>query len=163
MIRELLGRLSRERQVQRMVDALDSNRVEQVDRGAWLVMPNPDLVNASLIEDALQTDLAGSHPGWKMVHAAARIVGYSGDRSPDSSESLVKLAKALCAQIPSDRQIEILRSLGESRPAKGSPGGRLFGTSLKCFAETDDFSCMSFHRLIYPPKTASGAPAEMSR
>ena len=139
VIRELLGRLSRERQVQRMVDALDSNRVEQVDRGAWLVMPNPDLVNASLIEDALQTTLAGSHPGWKMVHAAARIVGYSGDRSPDSSESLVKLAKALCAQIPSDRQIEILRSLGESRPAKGSPGGRLFGTSLKCFAETDDF------------------------
>ena len=139
VVRELLGRLSRERQVQRMVDALDSNRVEQVDRGAWLVMPNPDLVNASLIEDALQTTLAGSHPGWKMVHAAARIVGYSGDRSPDSSESLVKLAKALCAQIPSDRQIEILRSLGESRPAKGSPGGRLFGTSLKCFAETDDF------------------------
>ena len=32
VVRELLGRLSRERQVQRMVDALDSNRVEQVDR-----------------------------------------------------------------------------------------------------------------------------------
>ena len=139
VVRELLGRLSRERQVQRMVDALESERVERVERGAWLVMPNPNLVDASLIEDALKTTLAGNHPGWKLVHAAARVVGYGGDRSPDSSEPLVKLAKALCAPIPSERQIEVLRSLGESRPAKDSPGGRLFRTSLKCFAETGDF------------------------
>ena len=116
LVRELLGRLSRERQVQRMVDALESDRVAQVDRGAWLVMPNPDLVDVSLIEDALKTTLAGNHPGWRLVHAAARVVGFGGDRSPDSSEPLVKLAKALCAPIPSDRQIEMLRSLGESRP-----------------------------------------------
>ena len=139
LVRELLGRLSRERQIQRMVDALESDRVEQVDDGAWLVMPKPDLVDASLIEDALQTTLAGSHPGWKLVHAAARVVGYGGVRSPDSSEPLVKLAKALCAPIPSDRQIEIMTNLAGSRPAKDSPGGRLFRTFLKCFAETDDF------------------------
>ena len=89
VVRELLGRLSRERQVQRMVDALESDQVGQVDRGAWLVMPKPDLVDASLVEDALQTTLAGSHPGWKLVHAAARVVGHGGDRSPDSSEPLV--------------------------------------------------------------------------
>ena len=139
LVREILGHLSRERQVQRMIDALASDRVEQVDRGAWLVMPKPDLVDTSLVEDALQTTLAGSHPGWKLIHATARVVGYGGDGSPDSSESLVKLAKALCAPIPPDRQIEMLRSLGESRPAKDSPGGRLFRTSLKCFAETDGF------------------------
>ena len=139
VVRELLGRLSRERQVQRMVDALESDQVEQVDRGAWLVMPKPDLVDASLVEDALQTTLAGSHPGWRLVHAAARVVGHGNDGSQDSSEPLVKLAKTLCAPIPPERQIEILMSLAGSRPAKGSPGGRLFRTSLKCFAETDDF------------------------
>ena len=139
VVRELLGRLSRERQVQRMIDALESDRIEQVERGAWLVMPNPDLVDASLIEDALQTTLAGNHPGWRLVHTVARVVGYGGDQSPHSSEPLVKLAKALCAPIPSDRQIEVLTSLGESRPAKDSPGGRLFRTSLKCFAKTDGF------------------------
>ena len=139
VVRELLGRLSRELQVQRMVDALESDRVEQVDRGAWLVMPKPDLIDASLVEDVLQTTLAGSHPGWRLVHTAVRVVGHGGDRSPDSSEPLVKLAKALCAPIPPERQIEILTSLAGSRPAKGSPGGRLFRTSLKCFAETDEF------------------------
>ena len=150
VVRELLGRLSRERQVQRMVDALESDRVEQVDSGAWLVMPKPDLVDASLIENALQTTLAGSHSGWKLVHAAARVVGHGGDRSPDSTESLVKLAKALCGPIPPERQIEILTSLAGSRPAKDSPGGRLFRTSLECFAETNDFFTRVLPRLELP-------------
>ena len=139
VVRELLGRLSRERQVQRMVDALEPDRVAEVDNGAWLVMPKPDLVNASLVGDALQTTLASSHPGWRLVHAVARVLEYDGTRSPDSSKPLVTLAKVLCAPIPSNRQIEILTNLAGSRPAKDSPGGRLFRTSLKCFAETDDF------------------------
>ena len=150
LVRELLGRLSRERQVQRMVDALESDRVEQVDDGAWLVMPKPELVNASLIEDALQTTLAGSHPGWKLVHAAARVVGYGGHRSPDSSEPLVKLAKVLCAPIPSDRQIEIMTNLAGSRPSKDSPGGRLFRTSLNCFSETDGFFAHVLPQIALP-------------
>ena len=150
VVRELLGRLSRERQVQRMVDALESDQVGQVDRGAWLVMPKPDLVDASLVEDALQTTLAGSHPGWKLVHAAARVVGHGGDRSPDSSEPLVTLAKALCAQIPSDHQIEMLRSLGESRPAKDSPSGRIFRRLMDCFADTNGFFAHVLTKLSLP-------------
>ena len=122
-----------------MIDALEPERVERAERGAWLVMPKPDLVNASLVEDALQTILAGSHPGWKLVHTAAHVVGHVGDRSPDSSEPLVKLAKALCAPVSPEHQIEILTSLAGSRPAKDSPGGRLFRRSLECFAETDGF------------------------
>ena len=150
VVREILGRLSRGRQLQRMVDALDSDQVGQVDRGAWLVMPNPELVNASLVEDALQTTLAGGHPGWKLVHAAARVVGHGDDRSQDFSEPLVKLAKALCAPIPPECQIEILRSLAGSRPAKGSPGGRLFRTSLDCFVETNDFFTHVLPKLDLP-------------
>ena len=74
-VREILGRPRRDRQLQRMVDALDSDRIEKVDRGAWLVMPNPDRVDASLIEDALQTTLAGNHTGWKLVRVAAAFLG----------------------------------------------------------------------------------------
>ena len=139
VVREILGRLSRERQLQRMVDALESDRIGQVDRGAWLVMPNPNLVDASLVEDALQTTLAGGHPGWKMVHAAAHVVGHGADRSQGSPELLVKLAKALCAPIPPERQIEMLTTLAGFRPAKDSPGGRLFRRSLECFVKTDGF------------------------
>ena len=150
VVRAIFRGLGHRRQVQRMVDALDSDQVGQVDRGAWLVMPKPDLVDASLVRDALQTTLASSHPGWKLVHAAARVVGHGGDLSPDSSEPLVKLAKVLCAPIPSDREIEILTSLAGSRPAKDSPGGRLFRTSLKCFAETDDFFTRVLPRIELP-------------
>ena len=139
VVRAIFGGLSHRRQVQRMVDALDSDQVGQVNRGAWLVMPKPDFVDASLVEDALQTTLAGSHPGWKFVHAAARVVGHGDDRSPDSSEPLVALAKALCAPIPPERQIEILTSLAGSRPTKDSPGGRLFRRCLECFVETYEF------------------------
>ena len=130
MVRELLGHPSRERQILRIVDALETDRVGQIDGGVWLVMPKPDFVDASLVDDALQTTLAGSHPGWKLVHAVARLVGRGGEQLPASSELLVKLARALCAPIPPERQIEMLRSLGEARPAKDSPGGRMFGRLL---------------------------------
>ena len=138
VVREIL-RPGRQRQLQKIADALDSEQVGQVDHGAWLVMPSPDLVEASLVEDALQTTLAGSHPGWKIIHAASRVIGRRNDGSHDSSESLVKLAKALSAPIPTERQIQILASLAGSRPAKGSPGGRLFRRFLECFAEKDEF------------------------
>ena len=150
VIRELLGRPSRERQVQRMVDALAPDQVEQVDGGAWLVMPNPDLVDASLVEDALQTTLAGSHPGWKLVHAAARDAGRGGALSSNSPEPLVRLAKALCAPIPPERQIEMLRSLGESRPAKDSPGGRMFSRLLGCFVDANGFVAHVLPKLSLP-------------
>ena len=139
VVREILGRLSHERQVQRIADALDSDRGRQVDRGAWLVIPDPDRVDASLIEDALQTALAGSHPGWKVVHVAACVVGHGAGRPQDSSEPLVKLTKALCAPIPLECQIEMLTSLAGSRPAKDSPGGRMFRKYLEFFADADGF------------------------
>ena len=151
VVREILGR-RRDRQLQRMVDALESNRIGQIDRGAWLVMPNPDLVNTSLIEDALKTTLAGSHPGWKLVHTAARVVGHGDDRSQGSSELLVELAKALCVPIPPERQIEMLTTLAGFRPAKDSPGGRLFRTFLQCFAETDAFFTRVLPELELPTR-----------
>ena len=159
VVRELLGRPSRERQVQRMVDALESDRVDQVNRGAWLVMPKPDLVDASLVEDALQTTLAGSHPGWKLVHTADRVVGHGGGRTQDSSEPLVKLAKALCAPISSDRQIEMLRSLGESRPARDSSSGRMFSRLLDCFADTNGFFVYVLPKLRLPTQDGHWRPS----
>ena len=151
VVREILGRPGRDRQVQRMVDALDSDRVAQVDGGAWLVMPNPELVDASLIEDALDTTLTASHPGWKMVHTVKHVLRHEADGFRDSaSKPLVKLAKALCAPIPPERQIEMLTSLAGSRPAKDSRGGRLFRRLLEGFAKTDRFSPLVLPKLDLP-------------
>ena len=139
VVREILARPGRDRQVQRLVDALIPDQVAQVGGGAWLVMPDPELVYGSLIEDALKTTLAANHLGWKMVHTVEQVLPCKADRFRDASKPLVKLSKALCAPVPPERQIEMLTSLAGSRPAKDSPGGRLFRRLLKGFAETDDF------------------------
>ena len=139
VVRAILGHLSRERQAQRIVDALDSALVGRIDRGAWLVSPDPKLVDASLIACALETTLTNSHPGWKLVRIVKDFLGYGGSGSRDDSEPLVKLARALCAPVPSACQIEMLKRLAAIRPAKDSPSGRMFRRLLNCFTETDGF------------------------
>ena len=139
VVREILGRMGRARQVERMVDALDSDRVAQVDGGAWLVISKPRLVDASLIDCALQTSLVGSHPGWKLVHTVDHILGHGDSQSKDDPKPLLKLAKSLCAPVPPERQIEMLTLLADNRPAKDSPGGRMFRRLLGCFAGTNGF------------------------
>ena len=139
IVQEVLGRLGRDRQIHRLADALDPVQVAQLDGGAWLIMPDPLLVDASLIECALETTLASSHPGWKIVHTVECILRPGVRRFRDDSEPLLKLARALCAAVPSDRQVEMLTHLAEARPAKDSPGGRLFNRLLDCFADTEGF------------------------
>ena len=133
VVREILGRMGRARQVSRIVDALVSHRVAKVDGGAWLVISKPELVDASLIDCALETALAGSHPGWKLVHTTNQLLGGR------ASQLLVRLARSLCAPVPPERQIEMLTLLTASRPAKDSPGGRMFRRLLDCFAGPNGF------------------------
>ena len=150
VVREILGRLGRERQVQRMIDALDSDQVGQVDRGAWLVMPDPMLVNASLIACALETTLADSHPGWKLVRTVKNVLPHGGTGFRDDSESLVQLARVLCAPVPSERQIEMLTRLAATRPAKDSPGGLMFRRLLACFSKDGGFFTSVLPKLDLP-------------
>ena len=150
LVRGILGHQGR-RQVQRMVDALDSDQVAQVDGGAWLVMPDPALVDASLIECAvLETALADSHPGWKLVHTVKNALRHRGSGSRDDLEPLVQLARALCAPFPPERQIEMLTRLAATRPAKDSPSGCVFRRLLNCFAKTEDFFAHVLPKLDLP-------------
>ncbi|MCY3840761.1 MAG: hypothetical protein OXH09_19285, partial [Gammaproteobacteria bacterium] len=139
VVREILGRASRERQVQRMIDALDSDQVAQLDGSAWLVVTNPALVGASLIEDVFETRLATSHPGWRLVHTVARVLRHGESGIRDVTETLVQLARTLHGPILPDRQIEMLKSLASARPAKDTPSGRLFRQYLEWFVGTNVF------------------------
>ena len=151
LVRGILGHQGRDRQVQRMVDALDSDQVAQADGGAWLVMPDPALVDASSIEcAALETTLADSHPGWKLVHTVKNALRHRGSGSRDDLEPLVQLARALCAPFPPERQIEMLTRLAATRPAKDSPGGGMFRRLLNCFAKTEDFFTHVLPKLDLP-------------
>ena len=139
VVREILGRMRRGRQVERMVDALVSDRVAQVDGGAWLVISKPGLVDASLIDNALETTLVGSHPGWKLLHTINRILRHGDSQSEDVPKLLLKLAESLCAPVPSERQTEMLMALANGRPAKDSLGRDMFRRLLECFAESNGF------------------------
>ena len=159
VVREVLGRMGRGRQVERMVDALDADRVAQVHDGAWLIMPEPRLVDTSLITTALQTTLAGGHPGWKLVHSVRRILEQGDSQPRDDSRLHLKLAKSLCAPFPPERQIEMLERLAASRPAKDSPGGRLFRTLLGSFAEIVGFFEHVLPRLDLPTQDGNWHPS----
>ena len=150
VVREILGRQGRGRQVQRMADALDPVQVAKVDGGAWLVMPDSTSVDVSLIACAIETTLPSSHPGWKLVHTVERILRDGGSRPRNDSEPLLKLAKALCAPVPPQRQIEMLTQLADTKPAKDSPGGRVFSRLLDCFADTNGFSAHVLPNLDLP-------------
>ena len=144
VVREVLGHMSRGRQIGRMVDALDSDRVAQVDGGAWLVMPESRLVDASLIDNALKTTLVEHHQdgqdGWKLLHTVNRILRYGDSQSKDDPKQLLlKLAEALCAPVPPERQIKMLKLLASGKPAKDSPSGDMFRRLLGCFAEINGF------------------------
>ena len=150
VVREILGRLSRERQLQRIIDALDSDRVAQAGSGSWLVFPDPMEVDTSLVASALETPLAAHHPGWKVVHTVRHALEPSPAGFPEPSETLVGLAKALCGPIPVQRQIEMLTCLSESRPPKDSTSGRLFRVFLNCFAKAEDFFTHVLPKLELP-------------
>ncbi len=159
VVREVLGRMGRGRQVERMVDALDADRVAQVHDGAWLIMPEPRLVDTSLITTALQTTLAGGHPGWKLVHSVRHILEQDDSQPRDNSKLLLQLAKSLCAPLPPARQIEMLERLSASRPAKDSPGGGVFRRLLGCFAETAGFVEHVLPKLDLPTQDGNWHPS----
>ncbi len=153
VVREILGRMARRRQVERLVDALVSDRVAKVDGGAWLVMSEPRLVDESLVSAALKTTLAGSHRGWKLLHIVTQVVEDS------DGQLLVRMAKSLCAPVPPERQIEMLRLIADSRPTKDSPGGHMFRRILDGFAVADGFFANVLPKLDLPTQDGNWHPS----
>lgn len=155
VVREVLGRMRRGRKVERMVDALVSDRVAQVNDGAWLVISEPGMVDAALIDCALETTLVRSHPGWRLVHIVNQVLGDGG------GQLLVRLAKSLCAPVPPKRQIEMLTQLATSRPAKDSPGGRMFRRLLDSFKGTSGFFEDVLPKLHLPTQDGNWSPSRV--
>ena len=135
VVHEILGRPSSATQVERLADGLDTDAVAQVESGAYLILPHAGDVDQQLIEDALRSPLVESHPGWKIVRTAANLAGITGGRVP---RAVSRLACALCAPVPSDRQLSTLQQIADSCPGKDSPPGRLFRRLVEKYAEADN-------------------------
>ena len=137
VVRDILGRPSRAQQIRRLARALNTAKVAEVSGGAYLILPEARRVSTLLIEDALQSPLAGTHPGWTILRTAASLL--EPDADPQLNDGVLEIARALSAPIPATRQVSILSTVATTRPSKDSASGQLFRNLLDCFAETDGF------------------------
>lgn len=143
VVHEILGRPSLGEQVESLADGLDRDAVAQVYLGRYLILPDAANVDQQLIKDALQSPLVGSHPGWTIVQAAAKLVGTTGGNVP---RAVSRLARAFCAPVPPDRQLSTLRHIAKQPPVKDSRTGHLFRRLVDEYAEADN----SFFKKVLP-------------
>lgn len=143
VVHEINGRPNHVNQIQSIASVLDSNLVSQFDSGAYAILPEPRLVDSSLVGDALQTPLAGSHEGWAFVQAAANVVGLNGETLADAGkmthDAVLGIARSLCGPVPVQFQIKMLATLAATRPSKESHSGRLHRKLIDVFRRNDEF------------------------
>ena len=158
VVHEILERPSPVKQFQRFVAALDTDAVAKVDDGRYLVLPRAKDVDLELIEDALQSPLVDSFPGWSLVRAALRTLGGSG------RGAVLALSRALCSPVPVKQQVSMLKIVAKPHPGKDSPGGRLFRHLVRSFSQTDVFISQVLPSIKLPTQAGHWRPAaEISR
>ena len=138
IIHEILGRPDPVEQVCRLANALNTNAVLQVDSGSYVILPHAEDVNMELIEDALQSPLAGSHSGWRLVQSVATAVTSLVGRER-ACRAILALSISLTGPVPIRQQESMLKSIGDSRPNIDSASGRLFLYLCRSFANAEGF------------------------
>jgi hypothetical protein len=159
VVHEILRKPTRARQIQRLADTISATKLREVDGGAYLILPSADAISPSLIEDALQSPLAGSHPGWAIVRTAATLLGSDSDRQPN--DAVLAIARALCAPIPAIHQVSTLVTVAATHPPKDSASGQLFRRLIERFAETDAFFEDVLPALQLPTQDGQWQPANL--
>ena len=157
MVQEILGRPSPGKQVERLAARLDSNAVAQVNSGAYLILPHANDVDEQLIEDAIESPLADSHPGWIVLRTAATVLRTVGRNVP---HAVSHLARAFCAPVPADRQLSTLKHLAELRPTNESPTRRLFDRLVRTYANADDFFKKVLPHIMLPTQDGQWRPPD---
>ena len=115
VVHEILGRPGPLKQVRRLADALDSDRVGELEGGSYLILSDPSDVDAAMIDDAIQGPLAGYHAGWRPVIAAATAVNFS-EAGTSTRDAVVALAQSLSAPVPAEHQVAMLASIAVVTP-----------------------------------------------
>ena len=162
VVREILQLANAAAQVKRIASAVDSGRVGRLEYGGYLVLPDPDDVSVEFLGDVLQTAVAGSLPGWSLLHAAARVLGAPAELTSLQGaprDALLALAHSLCAPLPAQRQVELLETVAAGRPARDSAGGRAFRSLLNRFAADKAFFINVLPHLALPTQDGQWHPA----
>ena len=165
VVRDILNRPNRALQIRRIVGSLRAEPLAACDDGAWLIAPDADRAEASLVEDGLQTPLADVHRGWRVLGTVNQLVRGregEGEGGGDGVPALVvEFAAALCGPVPAAQQVATLRALARSRPPKDSPGGRAFRELVGCFAKSEAFFDDVLPELDLPTQDGGWRPAHL--
>ena len=158
VVREIHGRLSRFRQLERVHEALDQQEVVQIGDGAYAIANQAVAIDADFVTDARKTALAEEHKGWKLIATFDDVLRGVGD-AHQTTMLLVAVAKKLYGQVSSSKQVAMLQAIIRERPAKDSPGGRTFARLLRAFAAEDEFSKDVLPRIELPTQDGNWHPA----
>ena len=159
VVTETMGGLRSGDQIERMARALETHTVAKVGAGAWLVMPDAELVKELLVSRALQTELVRKHRGWKLLQTVRQALRRQHGHLGDTPKPVLTLARSLCGPVLRDRQIEMLTILSDKRPPRDSPDGLIFRTLLECFAMTSDFFDHVLPELYLPTQDGNWHPS----
>ena len=163
VVRELLGRLPRLRQLERVHEALDQQQAVRAGGGAYAIANHATTVAPDFVTDARQTALADEHKGWKLIATFGNVLGGVGqDSHSDAHETtklLVAVAKKLCGQVSPSWQVAMLQAVSRGHPPKDSAGGRTFAKLLRAFAAEHGFSKGVLPRIELPTQDGNWHPA----
>ena len=163
VVRELLGRLPRLRQLERVHEALDQQQAVRAGGGAYAIANHETTIDPDFVTDARQTALADEHKGWKLIATFGNVLGGIGqDRHSDAHETtklLVAVAKKLCGQVSRNWQVAMLQAASRGHPPKYSAGGRTFAKLLRAFAAEPGFSEHVLPRIELPTQDGNWHPA----
>jgi hypothetical protein len=160
VVRGILQLTSATAQLKRIATAVDVDRLSTLEAGAYLVLPDDASATAELIAEVLQTPVAGSLPGWSLLHAAAHVLGApANDLTGTARESLLALARSMCAPLPNQQQVALLGAIATGRPPRDSAGGRSFRVLLDLFATDNEFFDSVLPHLTLPTQDGQWRPA----
>jgi hypothetical protein len=156
-VHEILGAPDRATQVRHLAGTLNPAKIAEVDAGSYLVLPDPQRLTLSLIEDALASPLSTHHAGWQLLQAVTVAVDSGVKKQPH--DIVLEIARHLCASVPLSRQVAILTAVSDTHPTKDSPSGRLFRHLMECFAEARGFTESVLPRIELPTQDGNWHPA----
>jgi hypothetical protein len=155
LVAEIQGRLNRARRVQRLVDALDSDRVAAIGGGEYLILSSAERLSYGWVEYALRSQLPDVHKGWALLRAVGHIWGEvtASRRETDHTgrqEAVLSVARFLCGPVPAQYQSRMLSALGEAMPQQNPQSWSVFLALIEDFSRATDFHERVLHEIRLP-------------
>ena len=144
--------------IRRLANAIEPVSISSIHNGEYCL---PEIDDEDL-EAVMQSPLPNNHRGWGVVSYAAEFLGGRDITSlnRDAKQAVIRLAQSLKGDVPVDQQIEMLNTLVEGKPKKGSLEGILFRKLISFFSKFDNFEPQILPNILLPTQDGNWNLAE---